>query len=203
MDKYYHLEQIISKLTLLHGSFDEERPEQLMATHFLRGKEKVLEIGGNIGRNSLVIASLLNNSENLLTLECDPISFEKLIENKNVNNLNFLVENSALSARKLIQKGDDILLEGYTMTWNELKEKYPIDFDTLILDCEGAFYYILQDFPEILNGINLIIMENDYLEISHKQFINSVVKRNGFNVVYTEGGGWGPCTDYFYEVWKR
>jgi len=212
MDKYYHLEQIISKLTLLHGSFDEERPEQLMATHFLRGKEKVLEIGGNIGRNSLVIASLLNNSENLLTLECDPISFEKLIENKNVNNLNFLVENSALSARKLIQKGwdtipSDILLEGYTsicsITWNQLKEKYPIDFDTLVLDCEGAFYYILQDFPEILNGINLIIMENDYHEISHKQFINSVLKRNGFNVVYTEGNGWGPCAYYFYEVWKR
>jgi hypothetical protein len=35
-------------------------------------------------------------------------------------------------------------------------------FDTLVLDCEGAFYYILQDTPEILEGIKLLIMENDY-----------------------------------------
>lgn len=32
---------------------------------------KVLEIGGNIGMNSLVIASILNNDNNFVTLECN------------------------------------------------------------------------------------------------------------------------------------
>jgi hypothetical protein len=59
------------------------------------------------------------------------------------------------------------------------------------------------DFPEILNGINLIIMENDYFDISPKNYINSVLKEKGFYVKYSQRGGWGPCENFFYEVWKR
>ena len=83
------------------------------------------------------------------------------------------------------------------------KNKYNIEFDTLVLDCEGAFYYILQDIPEILNNINLIIMENDYFDISKKIYIDEILMKNNFNVDYTEGGGWGPCYNNFFEVWKK
>ena len=50
--------------------------------------------------------------------------------------------------RKLIQKGwdtieSDVLLDGYTnvntITLDQLYSKYNIMFDTLVLDCEGAF----------------------------------------------------------------
>lgn len=203
------------KLKINYGSFEDECPEQLMAIKFLKGNEKVLEIGGNIGRNSLMIASLLENSSNLITLECDKTAFEQLKENKMINSLNFFIENSALSTKKLIQKYEnvgsvciqsDVLFPGYsfvnTITLHELIKKYFI-FDTLVLDCEGAFYYILMDFPEILNNVNLIIMENDYLDINHKIYIDSVLKKNNFEVIYTEGNGWGPCVNFFYEVWKR
>ena len=101
----------------------------------------------------------------------------------------------------------DELLEGYswvnTITWDELSEKYNIVFDTLVLDCEGAFYYILLDMPEILRDIKLIIMENDYKEISHKQYIDQVMIDNNFYRDYVERGGWGPCSYNFFEVWKR
>lgn len=205
------LKTIHSSLKIKHGNFNEEYPEQLMAVNYLIGNEKVLEIGGNIGRNTLVIARILNSS-NLVTLECDKESYNQLNENKLLNGLNFFIENSALSAKKLIQKGwdtvpSDVLLDGYTsvntITFQELKQKYQIDFDTLVLDCEGAFYYILNDFPEILNGINLIIMENDYHDISHKEYVNLVLKQQKFYVDYSQPGGWGPCVDFFYEVWKR
>jgi len=63
------------------------------------------------------------------------------------------------------------LLNGYkwvkTITYDDLKLKYKINFDTLVLDCEGAFYYILMDMPEILENIKLIIMENNYHNFSH------------------------------------
>jgi len=63
------------------------------------------------------------------------------------------------------------LLNGYkwvkTITYDDLKLKYKINFDTLVLDCEGAFYYILMDMPEILKNIKLIIMENNYHNFSH------------------------------------
>jgi FkbM family methyltransferase len=203
---------IHSKLKIRYGSFNEELPEQKMAVRYLKGNEKVLEIGGNIGRNSLVIASILQDQKNLVTLESDRNISEQLKQNRNINNYTFNIENSALSNKKMIQrewdtKVSDVLIKGWkwvnTITFAELKNKYNIEFDTLVLDCEGAFYYILQDMPEILNGINLIIMENDYWDINHKLEINRVLVENNFYVDYIESGGWGPCYNNFYEVWKR
>jgi hypothetical protein len=206
------IKNIHSTLKITHGALNEELPEQKMTVRYLTGREKVLEIGGNIGRNSLVIASILNNKTNLVTLESDVNIAKQLTENRDLNNFNFHIESSALSNRKLIQKHwdtmpSDTLIEGYnwvnTITLENLKKKYNIEFDTLVLDCEGAFYYILMDIPEILNNINLIIMENDYKDINHKVYIDNVLKNNNFYVDYVESGGWDPCYNNFFEVWKR
>ena len=204
--------EIQSKLKINYGTFNDELPEQKMVVRYLTGNEKVLEIGGNIGRNTLVIASILNDSSNLVSLESDSVIAGQLNENKNLNNFNFHIENSALSNRRLIQRGwdtipSDTLLNGYnwvnTITLNNLKNKYNIEFDTLVLDCEGAFYYILMDMPDILNNINLIIMENDYWDLTKKQYIDNVLIQNNFYRDYVEGGGWGPCYNNFFEVWKK
>ena len=204
--------EIHNKLQLKYGSLHEELPEQIMAINYLQGNEKVLEIGSNIGRNTLVISSILKDHTQFVTLESDKEIAQQLLENKQLNNLYFHIENSALSKRKLIQKGwdtiaSDILLEGYKevniITWEELNKKYNIQFDTLVLDCEGAFYYILMDMPEILDNIKLIIMENDYHNITKKEYIDEVLLKNNFYMSYSEGGGWGPCKNYFYEVWKK
>ena len=205
-------EEIQSKLKINYGTFNDELPEQKMVVRYLTGNEKVLEIGANIGRNTLVIASILNDSSNLVSLESDSVIAGQLNENKNLNNFNFHIENSALSNRRLIQRGwdtipSDILLNGFkwvnTITLNNLKNKYNIEFDTLVLDCEGAFYYILMDMPDILNNINLIIMENDYWDLNKKQYIDTILIQNNFYRDYVEGGGWGPCYNNFFEVWKK
>jgi hypothetical protein len=98
-------------------------------------------------------------------------------------------------------------LDGYfkvdTITLEQLYEKYKIDFDTLVLDCEGAIYYILMDMPELLNNIKLIIMENDFYEVDKKDYVDNIFKEKGFYVDYSEPGGWGPCYFNFFEVWKK
>ena len=212
VDNVDKLIKLHNKLQIRHGDFNSELPEQMMAIKHIKGHERVLEIGGNIGRNSLIIASLLNDSKNLVTLECDTDIAMQLTENRDINHLQFYIENSALSKRKLIQKGwdtivSDELLPGYkpvnTITMEELYNKYNIDFDTLVLDCEGAFYYILVDMPEILKNINLIIMENDYHNFGHKLYIDNKLRQENFEVVHSEAGGWGPCRNNFFEVWKK
>lgn len=206
------LNEIHSKLHIKYGKLQEELPEQQMAIRYIKNKSKILEIGGNIGRNSLVIASIMDNDKDLVVLESDNNIANQLEENKMINNLSFHIEKAALSNRKLIQKGwdtipSDYLQPGYnwvnTITLKELKNKYNIDFDTLVLDCEGAFYYILMDMPEILNNINTIIMENDYHDITHKEYIDNKLIEHNFYRVYVESGGWGPCYNNFFEVWKR
>lgn len=210
------LKNIHSKLKIKHGSMKKELQEQKMVVRYLRGQEKVLEIGGNIGRNSLVIASILKNSNNLVTLESNIDISKELSENRDLNNMKFHIESSALSKRKLIQKGcgltartkpSETLKPNFkwvnTITFENLKTKYNIEFDTLVLDCEGAFYYILIDMPELLDNINLIIMENDYHVLKEKKYIDNILTKNNFYVDYTEKGGWGPCRNNFFEVWKK
>lgn len=213
-NSYEKLLNIHSQLKIDHGSLSQEFPEQMMAVTYLTGNEKVLELGGNIGRNSLIIGHLLKQKQNnnFVTLECDTEICKQLTHNRDINNMTFHIENSALSKRKLIQHGwetivSDVVLPGYKpvsiISYKELQNKYNIDFDTLVLDCEGAFYYILMDMPEILNGIKLIIMENDYHDYNHKIFIDDILRKNNFNVVYQEQGGWEPCYNVFFEVWKK
>jgi FkbM family methyltransferase len=211
----YRLRRLHKTLKINHGTFNEEFPEQMMASLFINdGNEKVLEIGGNIGRNSLIICKLLQNEKNLVVLESCLDNAKKLEENRNLNNLSFHIEPSALSKKKLIQKGWDtmpydgnIIPDGYfsvdVIDFQNLEKKYNIVFDTLVLDCEGAFYYIIKDIPEILNNIKLIIMENDYNDINHYNYIKDTLLENNFTSVYTLAGGWGPCYANFFEVWKK
>lgn len=206
-----------SKLTLVHGSFRDELPEQKMAVRFLRPEDRVLEIGGNVGRNSLIIASIVGQNS-LVVLESDPDIAKELEENRNANGMTFAIEALALSARPLIQRGwdtsvSDTVPEGYkrvqTITLKELNTKYAkLPFTSLVLDCEGAFYYILLDMPEILDGINTIIMENDYYDTSHKEYIDTTLTAKGFRCVYSEVLGQEfafknfPFMKNFFEVWK-
>ena len=214
---YEGLFDIHNKLNIKHGTFNDELPEQKLAYMFLKGDEKVLEIGGNIGRNTLVIASILKDDNNLVVLESDENNSKLLNENKIINNLNFNIEAKALCKNKLIQSKwttieSDILLNGYNWVeicdYNYLKNKYQINFDTLVIDCEGAFYYILRDFPEILENVNLIIMENDYTDINNYNYVCDILLKNGLNKVYMEfckeAIRWSsPCSRNFFEVWKK
>jgi FkbM family methyltransferase len=208
------LSNIHNQITINHGNKIDEYPEQLMAVTFIKPNDCVLEIGGNIGRNSCTISKILNDSSNLLVIESDPESVAKLEDNKNINLLNFKIEPSAISKVPLIQNNwntkplnDDNIPSEWnlinTITWTDLNEKYKMNFNVLVADCEGALYYILKDEPEFLKNFKTIIIENDFYDIKHKEFVNEEFLKLNFKNIYTKSGGFGPCHNFFYEVWKK
>lgn len=212
------LTQIHSKLKLVHGSLSDEYPEQLMTVMYLPPTAKVLELGGNVGRNSCVIASILNDSKNLVTTESNFKIANELRENRDANKLNFHVEASAISKVRLVQGGpfgwltipSEVNIKGYfkvrTITFEQVQKKYQIEFDTLVVDCEGALYYILRDDPEILRNINLVIIENDFQTIEQADFVHTLFEENGLQLVYNQALGANanlPCDSFFYQVWKK
>ena len=202
-----------SSFKLNYGTFSEELPEQVMALLFLKGDEKVLEIGGNIGRNSLIISSIID-SNNLVVVESDKDIAKQLDENRVANNLNFKIVDKALSKHKLIQKGwtcikSDVVHPGYKeVDIISYKSQHNIVFDTLVIDCEGAFSQMLLEMPDILENIKTLIIENDFYNYDHKKYVDSVLKKNNFDVVFSspllEFPDLFPNTrDQFYQVWKR
>lgn len=212
------LKDIHSKLRFDFGSLNDEYPEQLLTATFLTGNEKVLEFGGNIGRNSMIIGYILNQNNNtdFVTLETYPIDAQRLQHNRDNNGLKFHIENAALSKKRLFQNlwlsiESDTPIDGHyecnTMTLEQLNNKYNINFDTLVVDCEGAFYYILRDMPEILNNIKLIIIENDFRELEQKIFVDNLLIQNNFKIVYennfTIDVNVSLYKFHFYEVWRK
>ena len=199
-----------------HGNMYDEVPEQVLSYLYIKPGDKVLEIGGNIGRNSMIISSILNDSSNLVILESDSNYGKKCLENIKINKFKAQLEVSALSKRKLIQRGwntkpSNVLKLGYkwvnTISINELRDKYRINFNVLVLDCEGAFYYILEDMPEILDGIELILMENDYSNINHYNYVKQKLEEHDFininTIDYCKVAKKCPCCSYFFQVWKK
>jgi len=46
-------------------------------------------------------------------------------------------------------------------------------------------------------------MENDYLDLNQKKYIDKILAKNNFFVDYTKKGGRGPCRNNFFEVWGK
>lgn len=213
------IRHIHRQLQFTGGSMEDEWPEQAMVMRFLPSDAKVLELGANIGRNTLMISCVLDDDRNFVTLECDPISAQLLRNNRHANGRNFHIEPAALSYRRLIQKGwetvpSDVDLPGYrpvdTVTFEQVRDKYRIDFDTLVVDCEGGLHPILEDNDSILTGIKLVIIESDFRTVEDKRSVEAVFQRHGLEKVYSEALSvtWNhpfpkECAESFFEVWKK
>ena len=217
------LEDIQRKIILDYGSISDEYPEQEMSVMYIKPDDIVLEIGGNIGRNSCVIAHILNDSKNLVVFESYHTFAQQLKENRDTNNLNFHIEDCAISKYDLYQNGWDTKpvnemnneeLETWTTirtaTWSDIKNKYDnMIFDTLVADCEGALYYILRDEPTFLENFKKIIIENDFLNnFNHKLFVDEEFKKFNFKRVYVKSLSnempiFDNVRECFYEVWEK
>lgn len=209
-----------SQLNFTGGELSWERIEQLNAVEFLRPDAKVLELGSGYGTNTMMISCILNDETNFVTLECNQASVEILRQNRAANDFRFHIEPAALSYRKLMYNPElmltipgEELRDGYewinTMTFEEIVAKYAIDFDTLVADCEGALYYILQDNPRMLDNIRTVILESDYREAQQKWAVEELFGSYGFGKVRWWAMGQGgtdlpqECRDSFWEVWMR
>jgi acetyltransferase-like isoleucine patch superfamily enzyme/predicted O-methyltransferase YrrM len=191
------LADIYKDLNFNFGSFEGEYLKQLMVATYLTGCENVLELGGNIGRGSLVIASIQARSTapgKLVVLECDAENVIKLTHNRDINGLAFHIEGCK---------------DFSTVSFGDVKRKFNVEFDALVIDCEGAFYYILDSFPEILEKVRLIIIENDYSASQHLEAVDAKLKTSGFCCLESKPGGWPlPENNIFswhrlYEAWVK
>ena len=198
------------KLTPLHQKLlnfnplcelKNELPEQIMACQYIEETDCVLELGGSIGRNSCVINSLLKDKSKHVVLEPSTNEIAFLINNKNNNDLKYNIEIAALSSKPLYSLGWETYEEKVEnsnkincITLSELREKYKLPFNVLIIDNEGNFVKTLKDFPDILNEIRLIIIEHDFKSHQDLDYFFTIMQKNNFKiqVPYLKTDQYGP-----------
>lgn len=205
------LRYLHASLTLKHASFDnvygDVYPEQEMLVRYVPEDAHVLELGGDIGRNSCIIAALLRSSSNLVVFEADEFIAKELAKNKARNGFDFAIENKALWSSLPCSEQEKHI------GWLQLQQKYPwLSFDTLLAG--GELYYALQSEPELLLGFKRVLLQNVYKDDSHKSFVVEKLVEAGMSCVYSkslehhEATGrqhfiTPACTSSFYEVWSK
>lgn len=150
-----------------------EKNEFKLISEYLNPNSSVLELGGGIGYISNVINKILKNKNNHIVLEGNELLINYLEVNKKLNNSYFQIVNGILSNKELNtffvsetfvssglhNKSDNSKMtsvKGFNL--QVIHENFKINFDTLIMDIEGAEYEILLE-NKILKSFKNIFFE--------------------------------------------
>ena len=163
-----------------------ERPEQELIAKFLPNDCCVLELGGESGTTSLIVNKILKDPSKHVLVEPSQNSIPKLMNIKNIYNTSFTVVHGFIGRNRIEhEKLWDECKYRKMFDINELENLVNQKFDVLIVDCEGAFYNILIDIPEILDNIKLIIIEMDGPD-DKIPFIRNKLIENNFELVHSQ-----------------
>lgn len=205
MDRLQEIHEKIGQIQ--GGSMQEELPEQVLTCLAITSEDRVLEIGCNIGRNSLVIASI---AKSLVCIDSNPDYCVTCSQNIRSKGLSATVLPLAISKLSLMQRENDWVTSELqlpipndyrivnTVRWTIFEELYG-PFNALIVDSEGSLYFNLLQETDFLKSFNKIILENDFRCIEQKRYCLREFARNRFRCVVSHGGESGD----FYTVWIR
>tara|TARA_B110001450_G_scaffold25356_2_gene22380 strand:- start:19289 stop:20116 length:828 start_codon:yes stop_codon:yes gene_type:complete len=163
-----------------------ERPEQELIAKYLPYDCCVLELGGESGTTSLLINKIIKDPSKHVIIEPSSNSIPKLYKTANIYDAKYKVVHGFIGINRDIHK----------KLWPEceVSKMYDLDtinklvnsnYDVLVVDCEGAFYNILNEFPQILDNVKLIIIENDGPQENVKHIRNKL-KVNNFNLIHSQ-----------------
>ena len=222
MQKYLDMLHDIHTKTLSFtgGSIQDEFIEQVMScmaiTNYYKTGDKILEIGCNIGRNTLVLSNLVG-SENIVAIDAGHNYVNTCKQNLHNNNFsNFTVLPIALSNTPLkrnmwttYEDDQSQPLEPScdsvdTMTWTDFRKQYGT-FEILVADCEGALLKIIQENNDFLDTVHTIVVENDYVTVHEKETVDMFYVLKGFKRVFNHPleNIDHPNAANFYSIWTK
>ena len=183
-----------------------EKWEQDLANQYVSENDIVLELGARYGSVSCIINSKLNCKTNQVVVEPDDRVWEALERNRKVNGCEFHTIRGFISSKKLSLINLRACYGGYgstsienpntkipSVSLEEVKAKYKLNFNVLIADCEGFLEVFFDENPTFYDNLRLIIFEADYPDKCDYQKIKDTLKHKGF--VELLGG--------FQNVWKK
>jgi FkbM family methyltransferase len=178
-----------------------EVDEQKIAKEYINEDDIVLELGARYGTVSCEINKKLKNKKGHVAVEPDITVLDSLKKNKDNNNCEFHILNGIISNKKLKLKindystttsqdeGDDI--PNYTL--EEVNNMYNLNFNVLVVDCEGCLQDFYKENPDFFKNLRMITYEKDMPDKCNYSIIESALIDFGYNRV-REG---------FHEVWIK
>ena len=180
-----------------------EYPEQKLAKKYISDESIVLELGARYGTVSCIINKQISNPNNMVVVEPDERVWGALEKNMKNNNCNFNIVKGFISRKhlNLINKdtgsGTTSIIDNNSninsYTLEEIEEKYNLQFNTLVADCEGYLEEFLDENPKLYSQLKIILFEKDYPnKCNYNNIINNLIKHNFKNTV-----------SGFHDVWIK
>jgi len=163
-----------------------EREEIAAIRRILRRDDVVLDLGASLGVTSCVVANIINNPNNLVSVEANPNLIENLRNNMELNNKNFIIKEGAVSynnrevkfnfnglshsgsiykKRHLIGEEKEVKYGKYqsvtktTITPMDLEKEFGKKFTFLSCDIEGEEFDMMYELYSYFKDFNGMIIE--------------------------------------------
>ena len=178
-----------------------ELPEQEQAQKYIKEDSIVLELGARYGSVSCAINKKLKTKTNQVSVEPDPNIWNSLNVNKLNNRCEFHILKGAISQKplSLIHSGyatRSVVSENgnvHNFTLEEVEEKYNLQFNTLVADCEGFLEQFMDENPKLYRQLKLIMFEKDFPDRCNYDKIITNLKQHNFINLLTG----------LHEVWEK
>ena len=177
----------------------EERDEQEQAYKFIEADDIVLELGGRYGTVSGVINSKLNNKKNHVVVEPDENIIPCLTKNRDSNNCDYHILPKIISNsnKKKVESGYGTHYVDSTcddkanniISYQEFKEKFPLDFNVLVADCEGCLAEFIKNMGTDFSKINKVIFEADFPNLCDYNEVIKTLENSGFTMAEKKFNG--------------
>lgn len=150
-----------------------EHIEQELTSKYIKPHHKVLELGARYGSVSIITNKIVQDKKSHYVVEPDKEVWDCLASNMKINNCDFNIIKGIIGKNKYKLEG-----EGYAKTSVldnnsdvKLYELPEIDFNALIVDCEGFLEIFYNENKSLFNKLELMIIECDEPKKCNYQYL--------------------------------
>lgn len=183
-----------------------ELEEQEMLCQYVKKRDHVLQLGGNIGTSCITVDKILSTDTKAHNVCVEPSNnvLPVLQKNKEVNDAKFTILHGILTKSekdlRLEEHGENLNSSTITETEGTLVRKFPFSdlnsvhkFNVIFADCEGCFPSFIEEFRDELQYVKTVIYEKDYEKT--KDYNNMEQILHDLNFKHVRKG--------FVNVWQR
>ena len=158
-----------------------EQIEQSVVDQIINENCVVLELGARYGMVSCKINRKLKDPTKQVSVEPDPLVWNALEKNRDINKCNFYILKGAVSRVPLTFFNHDLPYASFTtkadtedvnrLTLDDLEKLCNLKFNTLVADCEGFLGQFFEENPHMYEQLQLIFFEKDGIHICNYDII--------------------------------
>ena len=164
-----------------------EVQEQHDANAYIKPDDRVLELGARWGGISITINKILKNKKDHVAVEPESIVWEALEKNRDRHYCEFQICRGAISNKPL--KMNDGGYNGFGNYTSHTEEgdinlfklsDFNIDFNVLVVDCEGALENFYNENKDFFKQLRLILFERDRKDDCDYEYLENEFLKLGF-----------------------